>query len=333
MSILALLRSPRALVAPGLVTLALHGCASTKPAEQPDTPPAEVKPSRPIQRPGQGPRSAAGKELDAAIKAANAGDLDGAITSANAAIAKDPNLEKAYLLLGSACSMKDDLTCEKDAYDRGTTALPMSAALLAERGLLLLRTGDAKGAVADLERANELTKSNDPKIMADLAFAYAFVDRLDDGASLAAKARKLDPKSFDAASAHGEVLLRKRDGKGAEEAFRAALALTEDAEVKRQLNRQLALALALDGRYADALAIHDQLIAADAEDPVLRALAAEALLKLDRPKDAQKHMEVAVKLAPKDARFWSLLLETQQRAGDKKGAELTKKKLADLGVK
>lgn len=332
MSLLALLRSPRALVAPGLVTLALSGCASTKAQEQ-ASPAAEAKPARPIQRPGQAPRSAAGRDLDAAIKAANAGDLDGAIKSANDAIAKDPNLEKAYLLLGSACAMKDDVACEKDAYDRGTQALPRSAALLGERGLLLLRTGDAKGAVRDLEQANEQTKSTDPKVMADLAFAYAFVDRLDDGAALAAKARKLDPKSFDAASAHGEVLLRKRDGRGAEEAFRAALALTDDADVKRPLNRQLALALAIEGRYAEALVIHEQLISTDAEDPVLRALAAEALMELDRPKDAQKHMEVAVKLAPKDPRFWSLLLETQTKAGDKKGAELTKKKLADLGVK
>ena len=44
-------------------------------------------------------------------------------------------------------------------------------------------------------------------------------------------------------------------------------------------------------------------------------------------------MQEAVKAAPDDMRFLSLLLKTQEKAGDKKGAHATKKRLEALGEK
>lgn len=285
-------------------------------------------------RPGSsGARSAGGRDLDRALEAANAGDLKAAASAARAAFAKDPNLEKAYLLLGSACAMMDDAACEAEAYDLGTAALPRSAALLNERGLLRLRGGDAKAAIADLEAANTISGERDAKYMADLAYAYLFVDRAADGDALARRARKLDPRSFDAASAHGEILLRMKDGAGAAEAFRAAGELTEDPEVERGVERQLGIALSISGDREGALVIFERLLGQVKDDPMLHVYAAEALMKLDRPKPASEHMAAAVELAPKDTRFLALLLETQKKAGDKKGAEATKKKLSALGVK
>jgi tetratricopeptide (TPR) repeat protein len=319
------------LAALSLIPLALS-CAST-PAAKEQPPKQDEPPARPPRRPGEGGGSGK-RELEDAKKLANGGDLDGAIKKSKEAIAKSPNMEEAYLLLGSACAMKEDEACEKDAYDRGTAALPQSASLMNESGLLRLRTGDAKGGVEQLERAHELSGRKDAKMMADLAYAYIFVNRLDDGAELAKKARITDPKSIEAAMAHGEVLLRKRDGAGAAEAFSVAIALTNDAEVKTNLTRQLAISYAMAGEHEKALEQYRSMLSGEgANDPVLRAQIAASLMNLDRAKDAVTEMQQAVKLAPDDTRFLGLLMKAQEKAGDKKGAAETKKRLAALGVK
>lgn len=265
------------------------------------------------------------------MKLAESGDLEGAIQASKAAIAQNPNLEKAYLLLGSACAMKDDAGCEKQAYDSGVAALPRSASLVNERGMLRIRGGDQSGGIADLERAMSLSGGKEAKFMADLAYAYTFVDRLKEGETLAEKARKLDPKCLEAAMAHGEILLREKKGKDAIEAFRAAESIAPaDAEVKGRLRRQIAVAMSMDDRHAEALPIFESLAKESPEDPLLEVQMAGALMKLDRAKDAVPHMEKAVKMSPQDPRFLSLLLQTQEKAGDKKGAKATQKRLDAL---
>lgn len=283
--------------------LLLTACASA-PAkkESPDEPP----PSSPPQESSGRPRGDGKRELEQAKKLANNNDLDGAIKKLKESIAKNPNSEEAYLLLGSSCAMKEDLDCEKDAYARGTAALPRSALLLNEKGLLQLRTGDTENAVTSLENAMSLSPQKDPKLMADLAYAYIFVKKADAGEKLAQEARALDPKSFEAAMAHGEILLHKKESRKAIEAFSAALALTSDAEVKNNLNTQLAFA---------------------------HALIAAEYMSAKKPKDAVAEMEISVQLAPDDARFLGLLMQAQEKAGDKKGAAATKKRLEALGVK
>lgn len=315
------------------LTLILCACASTptKKESPNDEPPQENSPPpRPV---GSGGGSGK-KELEDAKKLANGGDLDGAIKKTKEAIAKNPNNEEAYLLLGSACAMKDDAACEKAAYEDGAKALPSSAAIMNELGLIELRAGNAKKAVEILEKAIQSNGKRDPKMMADLAYAYIFVNRLDDGEKLASSARELDPKSIEAAMSLGEVMLRKKDGKRAAEAFTAALALTGDAEVKTNLTRQLAVSEAMAGKHEDALGHYRALLGAGGEnDPVLHAQIAGTLIALNRAKEAVTEMEKAVKLAPEDARFLSLLMQAQEKAGDKKAAAATKKKLEAKGEK
>jgi len=327
-------RYPIFLAAPAALLLAA-GCASSTTAASKD-PVAKADddaPKRPPRRPGAGPGGGEGgtRELDQAIKAAQTNDLDGAIKLAHAALEKNPNLEKAYLLLASSCAMKDDDACEKDAYDKGVAALPGSAALLNGRGFARLNGGDKANGLRDLERAVELSNRRDAKYMADLAYAYMLGDRLPDAESLAQKARAVDPACLEAATIHGAVLLKKHDGKGAVEALSAATKISpDDPGVKRQLG----LALSMNDHHEEALEIFEALLKqSEKPDALLHVEAAGELVKLGRAKDAQKHMEGAVKIVPDDQRLWALLLQTQEKAGDKKGAAATKKKLASLGAK
>lgn len=322
-------------------------CASSTPApEGGDLAGADARPERPPRRPGApAPASDAGaRHLEAAEKLAAppSNDLEGAIRECRAAIAEDPRLEKAYLLLGSACSQRggrgrgragDD--CELAAYEDGLKALPDSAAILDARGLVRVEAGDLKGALGDLEHATSLDP-RDAKIMADLSYAYALAGRLKDAEALARRARAADPRSFEAAMALGEVLIREKDGKRAGEAFEAARALAgkDDPEVLRDITRKIAVARALDGDDAKALELFEQVLAeSKRSDPLLEVQIAGELMKLDRPKEAVKHMQSAVRESPDDPRYLGLLLQTQEKAGDKKGAQATRKRLAALGAK
>jgi tetratricopeptide (TPR) repeat protein len=322
---------PYILLFPALWT----ACASSKPAENKEAT-AQSEPARPPRRPGQGPSSGGGgqRELEEARKAARAKDFDTAIAKAQAAIEKNPNLEEAYLLLADSCAMKDDGACERQAYDRGIAALPRSAALLDERGLWFVKQGDMKSAVKDLEGAAEISQNRDAKILADLAYTYIFVDRLADAESLASKACEIDPKSYEAANALGEVLLHEKKAKEAIAALKSADKNAPDDDVRTDLRAHLALAYSLNNQHEDALAIYEALLKnGGRENPLIHVQIAGELMKLNRAKDAVGHMQEALKKSPDDVRFLSLLMQTQEKAGDKKGAQATKKRLEALGAK
>jgi tetratricopeptide (TPR) repeat protein len=316
-------------------------CASSKSASGPEggggdssLPSSDPPPARPPKKPGQPVSSSAGqRELEEARRLAREKDFDGAIAQAKAAIAKNPNLEEAYLLLGDSCSMKDDSKGERAAYDAGIAALPSSARLLDERALLFVRNKDLKSAVKDLESAAEISGQKDAKILADLAYTYIFVDRLSDAESLATKARQLDPKSYEAANALGEVLLHVKKPKEAIDAYKAAEQNAPDDDVRNDLRAHLALAFSMNNQHSEALAIYESLLKSGRTEPLTHVQIAGELMKLDRAKDAVSHMQEAVKAAPDDMRFLSLLLKTQEKAGDKKGAHATKKRLEALGEK
>ena len=83
----------------------------------------EPAPRRPVMPPRSG-RSAAQRQLEAAVAAAKAGDLPEALRQCRGALEEDPKLEHAYLLAGSICGMQRNLNCEQSFYDRGLAALP-----------------------------------------------------------------------------------------------------------------------------------------------------------------------------------------------------------------
>ena len=283
---------------------------------------------------GVGPRhgrkaSTPGAEkIATAKKRARDGDLDGAAAAAREAAALDPRLEEAYWLLGSLCSLRADAAGARAAYADGLGQLPASSALHHAVGMLELEGGALPMAVAALERAHELTGGKSAEIGSDLAYAYVFVERLDDAERLAGGARKADPKSFAAAYTHGEVLLRKRKAALAVAAFEAALQITPNEPSAR---RRLAAAHAANGDAAAALTIYDALRAGpSASDPRIHAAAAGVLLELGRASEAVSAMQAAIRLAPDNPRLLELLLHTQEQAGETKAAKRTRKQLDEL---
>ena len=307
------------------VALSLAACAGSAP------PPAEPPPpttARPPRRPGFGPGAKPGQaELEAAIAAAKANDLDLTIQRAHAAIEKNPNLEHAYLLLGSACGMKDDLAGERAAYERGLEALPRSAPLRKELGLLHLQQGEIDPAVKRYEEANELTGGQAPEYMADLGYAYVFAGRLKEAVDLSARALALDPRCFTCAMTLGQAKLTSRDFPGAVSAYSAARDL-DPGSVDAQLG--LAKAHFLAGQLGPASELYEALVKAAPEDGRLLVQAAQVALAAGRPKDAVRHLEAVAAANPKERPLLELLLEAQTKAKDHKGAAATRAKLKKL---
>ena len=315
------------LVPPFLAWPLLLACATATsgPPVSDGAPP----PAPPPRGPSPSPRGPGSAQLEKAKKLARANDVDGAIAATRAAIAEGGGLETAHLLLASLCGIKQDNACVAQALEGGLAELPQSTELLHARGMYFLESGEVPPAIADLERAQELTTGKDPDIAADLAYAYVFVGRIDEAELLAAAARRAAPRSFAAAYAHGEALIRKDRAKDALEAYQAALAIEPGNALAK---RRVALALSKQGEDAKALAIYVELIkSGEDQDPGLHAASAGALIKLGRADEAVKAMRAAVQLAPKERKYLELLLRAEEAAGDKKGAKSTKAKLDSLG--
>ncbi len=313
----------RIYVASTLITL--FACASQPPAA-PAEPPAAARPPR---RPGAGPGggSPGQRELEEAIAFAKADNLDGAIERCQAATGKNPQLEQAYLLWGSSCALKEDAACERGAYAAGLRALPKSAALHKEQGFLELREGHYDAAVQAYESAQKLAPAVEPETLADLAYAYALARRPDDANRVADQAVAADARCFHCAMMQGEVRLMKQNGPGAIESFQAAAQL-DPKSTDAQVN--LAKSYFLAGRYADARPIYEQLVAADPDNARFRVQAAQVAMTEKQYAPAIAHLSKVAEANPDESRLLEMLLEAQEKGGDKKGAAETKKRLQAL---
>jgi len=308
-----------------VLTGGIAACASgPRPAPKPA---AEAPPPRPPRRIGLGTKPGQ-VELESAIAAAKAGKLDLAAKRANDAIEKNPNLEHAYLLLGSACAMKDDSACERAAYERGIEALPRSAPLKRELGLWFLQNGKYDEAIQRYEQANTLAGGKAPEYMADLAYAYVFAGKVAKAKSLATDALKLDAGCFTCAMSLGQANLSLREYPDAVEAYKTAAALDRASpDAKHGLAKSYFLA----GQLADASGIYEALVSQQPEDHRLRVQAAQVQMAMKKYKAAAAHLQVVADANPGQKALLERLLEAQTKAKDKKGAASTKKRIRDLG--
>lgn len=327
------MRLPTKIAAAAFLSLA-GACASSTPPPD-DAPPTAAEPPKPSAQSGAkaGPRPAGpapeNPRLNEAKKLAQKKDFAGAIKAVQTVLAEEPNMEEGYLLLVGLCEMKEDGGCAQEALSKGLEVLPDSWALLHARGRTHLEANEIPAAVQDLERAHSLSEGSSAEVMADLAYAYVFVERLDEAELIAAAARRLDPKSFAAAYSHGEALLRREKWQEALEAYEGALSAEPGNPIAK---RRKALVLAKLGQDDKALAIYGELIVGDgAKDATLHAARASSLMKLNKTGEALKAMREAVKLAPKDKKMLELLAQIEEASGDKKAAKATRAKAKSLG--
>ncbi len=304
-----------------LLALFVAGCASASPpAEKKPTWPSGKEPPSPPRRGGQAP-------LDEALSAARAGNLELAIAKSREAIEAAPQLEQAYLLLGSSCAMLQDEGCEREAYASGLSAVPKSAALQREMGFLLLRDGDVADGVAALEAARSAKSPPPAEWLADLAIAYKMAERFEDAEATAALAVSADPKCLPCLLAQGTIRAAASDFPGAEAAFAAGIELAPD---NLEARRSLAKAVLQGGDVNRAADLFLDIARRAPEDVRARLQAGQVLLKAGRPKDAVVELGAASDLLPEEPRVLELLADAQKKAGQPAAAKATRAKAAKL---
>lgn len=326
--------SIRLSLAVGLVCIV--GCAgssSSEPAPAADGPPKTATRARPKPRlPGRGgPRVAAPgtTELELAVAAAKAGELDVAIQKSRDAIAKNPRLERAHLLLGSSCSMVGNDACEAAAYEAGLEAIPTSVALQREMGFLLLRQGQVDEGVRRLEAARNAKTPVEPELLADLAFAYKMAGRLEDARRTVDAATAAAPNCVACLLASGEVALAERDFGGAEAAFAAAV---QKDPANADARRSEAKAVFLAGDTERAADLYLDLAKKAPEDLRLQVQAGQVLMKAKRNKEAVTRLQAAAELLPDEPKLLSLLADAQAAAGMTAAAKKTRAQMKALSA-
>ena len=270
-------------------------------------------------------RSKGQTDLNAAIVAAKAGDLAAALSKCRASIQKDAKLEHAHLLAGSICGMQRNLDCERDAYDVGLRALPESAELLKARALVHLQDGEHEDAVKKYERALAVSTVKSAETLADLAYAYVYVDRLTDAKALASRATALDPKCFSCWMAAGQVHLSSREFGDATLAFARARSI---APTDPDARRSEAKARFLAGDVVKAADLFEALVRDFPDDERLRMLAAQVAMKAERFGDAVRHFEMVLQRHPNEEKLLRRLAEAQRKAGDEAAANATLRRVS-----
>ncbi len=299
-----------------LALVTLIACANTNEAAT--TRPAESAPSK-----------AASMSPATAMKKARAlareGELASAAQWAQRASELDPRAEDAYLLWGSCCEQTGDLDCARRAYDQGLAAMPRSALLLRESGLVALQREDVTDAVAKLERSVEIEASAEAR--SDLAFAYLFAGRPEDALTSSSGAVTEEPTCFLCWMARAEILTRTGDVTASVTAYEKAVSLQpEDVDARAGL----AKAYYRTGRSQDAFSLFEKLIGEQPEDLRLRVQGSQAAMAAGQPARAVEHLEVVAAGLPDDRGVLEALLRAQVAAGQDAAAAVTRTKLDTL---
>jgi tetratricopeptide (TPR) repeat protein len=202
------------------------------------------------------PQDAGALSLAGAL-AARRGDLAGAVARYRAALAVAPGFVKALSNLGAALSSLGQLAEAERHLARALEEDPDHGASLINLGQLHLAQGRADAAIALLLRAVEILPG-DAMAWNNLGAAYLGAERYADAPVPLCRALELDPGSAAAWSNLGNAHDRAGRYGEAADAFRAALANGAGSECWTHLGT----ALRGMGRNADALAAHDQALAA-----------------------------------------------------------------------
>jgi Flp pilus assembly protein TadD len=188
-------------------------------------------------------------EADARARASAAkGDVDMTLYYLLRAAELAPEDGAPLLKVGMIHESRGRLAMARSAYELGLTRQPTDRALLERLGLVCVQLGDDERAATVLAGLDEPTVAtwqihNALGIVADRAGRHA------DAIARFGRALELQPKAAPVLNNRGWSRLSAGDVAGAEQDFRASLALTELSSARANLGA----ALARQGRYSAAL--------------------------------------------------------------------------------
>jgi protein O-GlcNAc transferase len=206
-----------------------------------------------------------------------------------------PKSAEAHNALGEAYNAFGETTAARPEFERAVELDPQHAQAQVNLAAILVQQGDAQGAIPHLDRAIRLFGRRPDAAYPHYLRAGIYSEERDAAKASAElqQAVELRPDFAEAWSDLGEARKNLSDAKGALAAFRRAVALSP-------------------------------------EDPVAQARLGAYLLDTGAAHDAVEHLDVAVRLDPKNQSALNALQRALRRDGQAEPAEAAKKKLAEL---
>ena len=203
---------------------------------------------------------------------------------------------------------------------------PEMADVWLQLGNLQARTGRLPAAVASYRRAVALNPTDSGALLA-VATAQLRLRQLDgawEHGLLAAGVARTADRRVRARELLARIALVRRD----RDAARRQAELAREADPTLPLADFIeAMILHEDGRYAEALPVFESVLAAVGSRtltlPELHFYLGDALARLDRPADAERHFREELRLAPQDTRARSALAMLYQSQGESEAAART----------
>jgi len=203
---------------------------------------------------------------------------------------------------------------------------PEMADVWLQLGNLQARTGRLPDAVESFRRAVALNPTDSAGLLA-VASTHLRLRQLDEAQEhglLAADVARTADRRVRARELLARIALVRRD----RDAARRQAELAREADPTLPLDDFIeAMILYEDGRYAEALPVFERVLAAVGSRtlalPELHFYLGDALARLDRPADAERHFREELRLAPQDTRARSALAMLYQSQGESEAAART----------
>jgi len=243
------------------------------------------------------------------------GDLGGVRTEIEAALALEPDMIGAILMLGYVFEQEGNFAAAIERYSVVLEFDPDDIYALRSRAIARFQLRHDREAIEDLERLCELGSEREG-VRIRLAVAYLRLGNLDAARDNYRKALALNLEPKDAAQVHhhlGVIETRTGSTERAIEEYRIALALDP-----RLVAARLDLGLALDqlGRYQEAIEVYRQVIEADPKNSRARRNEAEALEAMGRSRESRQRLEEGWQAIPESVELLQALARQLASADD-----------------
>ncbi len=243
------------------------------------------------------------------------GDLGGVQKEVEAALALEPDMVGATLMLGYVLERTGDLEAAIERYSTAIEIDPDNTNALRSRANVRFSLRRDREAIEDLERLCELgLEGSGSRIR--LAVAYLRLGELEAARDHYQKALDLNLEPLDAAQVHhhlGVIEVRTGSADRAVEEYRTALALDPQLVAAR-----LDLGSALDrlGRYQESAETFRQVVEVEPSNVRARRGEAEALASLGRSREALQRLEEAWRVIPESVELLHALARLLASADD-----------------
>ncbi len=227
-----------------------------------------------------------------------------------------------YLLRAQILDAMGKLEQAADSLNRGICAAPTRADMYFQAAVFLIKHSHREEAVRLLADATRLLPDASELLLAR-AIALELLQHTDDALKLLARIESRWPEWDRPYLINGIILENELKSAEAEQMLDTAIALgAHDADV--YYYQTLAISHATPDNLEDAQKAISQALALNAEDPSIRLLAGEILLKRKDYAAALDHLTAAVRLQPTSVRAHYLLRAAYRDLGDaeKSAAEL-----------